>query len=104
MLERYRRLVDLAVRERELVAGGLFDELHGLIEERERLVASLPGAAPAEARPALERAAHVQSETTRALEAARESLLRELGRLGTGRTTVRGYTPAASSGSVDLAG
>lgn len=104
MNDPYRRLVDLAVREHELVAEGLFDELHGLVEDRERLVASLPAVAPSEARPALERAAAVQARTTHALEAARAGLLDELRRLGTGRTTVRGYAPAAAAGCVDLAG
>ena len=105
MIASYRRLVELAVRERELVTEGLFDELHGLIEERDRLVASLPSIAPAEARPSLERAAELQAQTTRALGAARAATARELARLDAGRATVRGYTPAvASAARVNLAG
>lgn len=105
MTDPYRRLVELAVRERELVADGLFDELQGLIEDRDRLVASLPASPPAGARPALERAAELQAETTRALAVTRAALAGEIARLGAGRTTVRGYTPAAvAAGSVDLAG
>ena len=101
----YRRVLALALRERELVEEGLFDELHALVEERDRLVASLPEAAPVEARPVLARAAAVQAQTSHALEAARAALRAELTRLGTGRTTVRGYAPVAvAAHRVELAG
>ena len=101
----YRRLLELAARENELVADGLLEEAERVIEERERLVASLPPVPPPEARASLERAAALQAQTTGALEAARAGVIEELRRLGTGRTTVRGYAPGAgAAASVDLAG
>jgi hypothetical protein len=101
----YEHLADLAADERRLAREGLVDELAAVMAERDALVARLPSSPPPSARPALERAAALQEETTGILREARDAVAAELGRLSRGRTTVRAYTPAgASAGSVDLAG
>jgi hypothetical protein len=89
----YDILADLAERELELVTAGALDGLAAVHAEREAVVADLPPRPPAEARAALERAAVAQARVTTALELRKRELAAELGRLGRGRTAVRGYTP-----------
>jgi hypothetical protein len=89
----YEMLANIAERELELVTTGAIDALPPLHARREALVASLPPRPPAWARNALERAAAVQSQVTSELEARKAAVAAELGRLGRGRTAVRGYTP-----------
>jgi len=93
----YADLVRLTERELELVSAGNLDELPALHEERHALVASLPEEPPASARPALERAARLQSQVTAALTRAMRELTGELDRLDRGRSAVRGYAPTGDS-------
>jgi hypothetical protein len=96
----------LAEREHTLVAEGRHEELGALDAERRALLAALPATTPAQARPALERAAAVQAQTTALLAAGMAELERELGHLSQGRATVRGYAPGAAAPArrLDLAG
>ena len=89
----YDALADLAERELELAAAGEAGELAELQAERSALVAALPAMPPAEARPALERAATIQGLVTDLLaERVRESG-GELGRVARGRSAIQGYAP-----------
>ena len=90
----YEALAHLAERELELVSAGSLDELPELHARRDALVAALPPAPPAAARPSLERAAAIQSRVTSALaERLRESGA-ELRKLSHGRTAIAGYAPS----------
>lgn len=91
MTDPYAALVALAERERDLVAAGRFDELGALDAERTALVASMPRQVPAHARSALERAAELQLETTRALRAGIAERRSDLHALGRGREAARAY-------------
>jgi HEAT repeat protein len=89
----YEALAELAQRELELVSAGAVEDLPELQEQRRALVATLPQTPPPAARPALERAAALQSRVTSALaECLRESG-GELRKLSHGRTAVAGYAP-----------
>ena len=90
----WTELLALAERELELVRGGDAGALPAAIEERARLAASL-GAAPASARPVLERLAEVQHQILVELTLARGEIVRELGTLQRGRGAVRGYRATA---------
>jgi hypothetical protein len=96
----YGRLVELAARERDLIVAGRYDELADLDEERGRLVASLPDVPPAEARPALERAAALQAENTRLLAVALAETREGLLGVGRGRTAARSYAPPRPRGGL----
>jgi hypothetical protein len=101
----YERLVELAERERELIAAGRFDELAEIDAERDELVASLPEQAPPDARFLLERAARLQEESSRELAAALATVRVGLLELARGRRAAGGYAPAARGGQVlDAAG
>jgi hypothetical protein len=89
----YEMLADLAEHELQLVTSGAIDALPTVQSERQAILATLPPRPPAEARPALERAAVTQARVTTALELRKRELAAELGRLGKARTVVRGYTP-----------
>jgi hypothetical protein len=90
----YDALAHLAERELELVSTGEVDELPELHARRDAIVATLPPAPPAVARPSLERAAAIQTRVTAALaERLRESGA-ELRKLTHGRTAMAGYAPA----------
>jgi hypothetical protein len=98
----YAQLVALAEREATLLAAGAWEDLPGLAAERSAIVAALPAAPPAAARPHLERLAGLQQLNSAALGAARAETARELRQLGQGRGAVRGY--AASAGRRAAAG
>jgi hypothetical protein len=89
----YDALADFAQRELDLVSAGAMERLPELRAQRSALVATLPGTPPADARPALERAAALQSRVTAALEERLQATGAELRRLTQGRTAVRGYAP-----------
>jgi hypothetical protein len=89
----YDALADIAQRELELVSAGAVERLPELRAERNALVAGLPETPPSTARPALERAAALQSRITEALEERLKETGAELRRLTHGRTAVRGYAP-----------
>jgi hypothetical protein len=90
----YDALAALAERELELVSGGALDKLPALHERRNALVASLPAAPPASARPALERTAALQQRVSELLQERVQLVGVELRKLTHGRTAVRGYAPA----------
>ncbi|HEY6781568.1 MAG TPA: hypothetical protein VI111_11470 [Thermoleophilaceae bacterium] len=89
----YEQLVELAERERDLIAAGRFDDLAALDDERGALVDTLPAVPPAQARPALERAAALQEENTRSLAAALVETRHGLLDIRRGRRTARSYAP-----------
>jgi hypothetical protein len=89
----YEALAELARRELDLVNAGDVDRLPAIHAERSALLAELPATPPEAARPALERAAHLQEHVTAALADSLREAGTELSRLSQGRTAMRGYTP-----------
>jgi hypothetical protein len=89
----YDALADIAQRELELVNAGAVDRLSELHAQRHAIVATLPSAPPATARPALERAAKLHARVIEALEERLRDTGGELRRLTQGRTAMRGYAP-----------
>ncbi len=90
----YERLAQLAERELTLVSSfemGRIGELVALAQERSSLVAELPEQPPAEARPALARAAALQERTTSTLARLCHDVGRELGEVDHARRAARGY-------------
>ena len=84
----------LAAEEAGLVADERFDELPAIYDRRDVLLAALPQPLPREALEPLRRALSAQRATASALEARRDGIASELGRLHRGRTGVRGYARA----------
>jgi hypothetical protein len=84
----------LAAEEAGLVADERFDELRSIYDRRDALIAALPQPLPREALEPLRRALSVQRATASALEARRDAVGVELGRLHRGRAGVRGYARA----------
>ena len=93
----YEELVRLAERELELARLGRLDEVAELQARRAEHVALLPSYPPAEARPALERAAALQRETTVVLAMSARSAVDSLRRVDRGRVAARSYAPAGGS-------
>jgi hypothetical protein len=93
-MTRYDALAEIAGRELELIASGAVDELPELHARRDALVAGLPDIPPAAARPALERAAQLQSLVDSLLEERLHETSAELRHLTQGRTAMRGYAPS----------
>jgi hypothetical protein len=89
----YDALAQLAERELELVSAGSLDDLPALHQRRDALLAALPATPPAAARPALERAAAVQSLVSEVLTEGLQGASAELRKLDHGRTAVNGYAP-----------
>lgn len=89
----YDALAQLAERELELVNAGAMDSLSEIYDRRRALVATLPAAPPATARPALERAAELHARVIAVLEERLRDTGAELRRLSHGRTAMRGYAP-----------
>ena len=102
-LAAYEQLVRLAERELELARAGRLEEVAALWAERDEHVASLPPRPPADARPALERAAALQQEITLVLAETAQAVTEELRRVDRGRAVARTYAPAggAPSSTVD---
>ena len=93
-LQPYEELVRLAERELELARLGRLDEVVELQARRAEHVARLPSYPPPDARPALERAAALQQETTVVLAMSARSAVDSLRRVDRGRVAVRSYAPA----------
>lgn len=89
----YEALAELARRELELVSAGEVELLPELHRQREALVAALPPAPPAAARPLLERTAALQARVTHALQERMRESGSELRKLSHGRTAMAGYAP-----------
>ena len=84
----------LAAEVAELVADGRFDALPAIYDRRDALLAALPRPLPREALEPLRRALSAQRATASALQARRDAISAELGRLHRGRAGVRGYARA----------
>lgn len=100
-LLRYEELATLAERELEAATAGRLEELEQLQRRRAELVATLPTYPPPDARPALERAARLQRETTVALATSLRAVVEQLGHVGTGRRAAGSYAPSVPGRTVD---
>jgi hypothetical protein len=89
----YDALADIAQRELDLVNAGDVERLPELHAARDAVVAALPDTPPPAARPALERAAQLQSRTSAILGERLQETGSELRRLSQGRTAMHGYAP-----------
>ena len=98
----FRALVVLGREEHALVTDGRWDDLADLNARRERVLAALPAAAPAEALGDLREAARLQALSAAALRQGIAETGSELRRLGTSRTAVAGY--AAGTGAAAVRG
>ena len=87
----WESLEALAAEEAQLVADERFDDLAELGVRRAALIAALPSPLPAAAAAPLRRALAVQRATATVLEARRDAIGVELGRVRRGRTGVQGY-------------
>ena len=81
----------LAAEEAQLVADERFDDLPGLDLRRAALIAALPSPLPTAAAEPLRNALAAQRATVTVLQARRDAIGTELGRLRRGRTGVQGY-------------
>ena len=81
----------LAAEEAQLVADERFDDLAELNARRAALIAALPTPLPAAAAAPLRNALGTQRATATVLQARRDAIGTELGRLRRGRTGVQGY-------------
>ncbi|HSS58527.1 MAG TPA: hypothetical protein VLK59_11005 [Solirubrobacteraceae bacterium] len=81
----------LAAEEAQLVADERFDDLAALNLRRAALIAALPSPLPAVAAEPLRSALATQQATVTVLQARRDAIGTELGRLRRGRTGVQGY-------------
>jgi hypothetical protein len=89
-MDPWSELVALAEREHELAGEGRWEEVAELSSERLRRALAL-GAAPASARPQLERLGRLETQIHNALVTASAFASRELAGIRRGRTAVRGY-------------
>ena len=87
----WEALEALAAEEAQLVADELFYDLAELNLRRAALIAALPTPLPAAAVAPLRNALGTQRTTATVLQARRDAIGIELGRLRRGRTGVQGY-------------
>ena len=87
----WEALEALAAEEAQLVADERFDDLDALNLRRAALIAALPDPLPAAAVAPLRSALGTQRATATVLQARRDAIGAELGRLRRGRTGVQGY-------------
>lgn len=100
----YERLLELALRERELIDEERWDEVVALDRERRDLSAALPGPPPAEARPLLEAAEHAVRENAALIAARLAATREELGTLGRGRQAAGYLATPRTATSFDARG
>jgi hypothetical protein len=93
----YETLARSLERELELIGDGSLDELAVLHAERAALLESLPAVPPAEARPALQRAALMNKRVEIEILRRREALLLEAANVERVERTARGYAPAVEN-------
>ena len=93
----YEALARSLERELELIGDGAFDDLEALHAERAALLSGLPSVPPAEARPALQRAALINKRVEIEIMRRREALLVEAANVERVGRTARGYAPPAES-------
>jgi hypothetical protein len=106
LIRRYERIAELGELELELVRTGQYEQLEALDAERQELIATLPAKAPADARPALLRAAAVQSQVEGLLSGAVAHTRAALVRLERGKEVLGAYAPAPArpANRVDASG
>jgi hypothetical protein len=93
-MEPYARLLELALRERELIQAGRYDALAELGAARAETAAALPAQAPLEAAPLLERTLELVRANEASLDAALAAARAELAHLDHARVTITAYTRA----------
>jgi hypothetical protein len=89
----YEALARSLERELELIGDGALDELAALRAERAALLDGLPAVPPADARPALQRAALMNKRVEIEILRRREALLLEAANVERVGRTARGYAP-----------
>ena len=101
----YDALAELAQLELDAVSAGATDRLAEIGTARAGIVAGLPGTPPPEARPALERAAALQTRVSELLGARVSEAGTSLRKVSQGRTAMAGYAvPDERAKLVDRAG
>jgi hypothetical protein len=93
----YEALARSLERELELIGEGALDELTALHAERAALLTSLPAVPPAEARPALQRAALMNKRVEIEILRRREALVLEGANVERVERTARGYAATVQS-------
>jgi hypothetical protein len=93
----YEALARSLERELELIGEGTLDELAALLAERAALLESLPAVPPADARPALHRAALMNKRVEVEILRRREALLLEAANVERVSRTARGYAASVES-------
>lgn len=93
----YEALARSLERELELLGEGALDELAALHAERAALLKSLPAVPPADARPALQRAALMNKRVEIEILRRREALLLESANVERVGRTARGYAASVES-------
>ena len=88
----YEALARMIERELELIGTGDHDALAALASEREALIATLPDAPPASARPALQRAALLNKRVEIEVLRIREALVLEFANTERVSRVARGYS------------
>jgi hypothetical protein len=95
----YEALARSLERELELIGEGALDELPALHAERAALLAGLPAVPPADARPALQRAALMNKRVEIEIARRREALVLEAANVERVGRTARGYAAMVESHS-----
>jgi hypothetical protein len=96
-IQLYETLARSLERELEVIGEGCFDELERIYAERRALLERLPAVPPAEARPALQRAALMSKRVEIEILRRREALLLETANVERVERTARGYAPAVEN-------
>ena len=87
----YVRLVQLVLRESELVEAGAWTELDAVARERCELIASMPPVPPPSARPQLEEAAQIVAATGASISSSLALVQAQLDRFQAGRHVTIAY-------------
>ena len=93
----YEALARSLERELELIGEGALDELGALYDERTALLSSLPAIPPADAGPALQRAALMNKRVEMEIMRRREALVLEGANVERVGRTARGYAATVES-------
>ncbi len=90
----YETLARSLERELELIGEGALEELDALYAERAALLESMPAVAPADARPALQRAALMNKRVEIEILRRREAIVVQAANVERVERTARGYAAA----------
>jgi hypothetical protein len=93
----YEALARSLERELEMIGDGAVDELTALYAERSALIESLPANPPADARPALQRAALINKRVEIEILRRREAIVVEANNAERVGRTARGYAASVES-------